>query len=185
MRQLDVINPRSGAVDYRIDAYSSDDVATLLVPVRESQTAWARAGVDHRCEVLGRWAEAIDARRAEIGEALATDTGRRSFAFFEVQKALDFIAHWCDRAPALMAEYGAGQSQQIPSVHFRHCPVPYPVVGIISPWNVPLVLALIDAIPALAAGCAVLLKPSEVTPRFAAPLAESIAFRSWRLFFVL
>jgi acyl-CoA reductase-like NAD-dependent aldehyde dehydrogenase len=48
-------------------------------------------------------------------------------------------------------------------------------VGVISPWNFPLTLSLIDAIPALLAGCAVLVKPSEVTPRFVVPLAGSIA----------
>lgn len=175
MKQLAVTNPRTGAVDYHIDAYAEQDIAAVVAPMRSAQIAWDSAGVDQRCAVLQRWSEALAARRAEIGEALATDTGRRSFAYFEVQKALDFIAHWCDRAPALLAEYTPGQSQQIPSVSYRHRAVPYPVVGIISPWNVPLVLALIDAIPALAAGCSVLLKPSEVTPRFAAPLAESIA----------
>ena len=41
---------------------------------------------------------------------------------------------------------------------------PYPVVGVISPWNFPLILSLGDAIPALIAGCAVVVKPSEITP---------------------
>ena len=45
-------------------------------------------------------------------------------------------------------------------VQFR----PYPVVGVISPWNFPLILSLGDAIPALQAGCAVVIKPSEITP---------------------
>jgi acyl-CoA reductase-like NAD-dependent aldehyde dehydrogenase len=53
--------------------------------------------------------------------------------------------------------------------------VPYPLVGCISPWNFPLTLALIDAVPALAAGCAVLVKPSEVTPRFIRPLLAATA----------
>jgi len=52
--------------------------------------------------------------------------------------------------------------------------VPYALVGAVSPWNFPLTLALIDAIPALLAGCAVLLKPSEVTPRFVEPLRDSL-----------
>jgi len=52
--------------------------------------------------------------------------------------------------------------------------VPYPLVGVISPWNFPLILALIDAIPALMAGCAVLVKPSEVTPRFIRPLMDAL-----------
>jgi acyl-CoA reductase-like NAD-dependent aldehyde dehydrogenase len=55
----------------------------------------------------------------------------------------------------------------------RH--VPYPLLGVIAPWNFPLLLALIDAIPALLAGCAVLIKPSEVTPRFIPELRKAIA----------
>jgi aldehyde dehydrogenase (NAD+) len=53
--------------------------------------------------------------------------------------------------------------------------VAYPLVGVISPWNFPLILSMIDSIPALTAGCAVLLKPSEVTPRFVEPLLRAIS----------
>ena len=53
--------------------------------------------------------------------------------------------------------------------------VPYPLLGVISPWNFPLMLSAIDAIPALIAGSAAIIKPSEVTPRFIEPLLESIA----------
>ena len=52
--------------------------------------------------------------------------------------------------------------------------VAYPLVGVISPWNAPLMLALLDAIPALFAGSAVLLKPSEVTPRVIETLFETV-----------
>jgi len=48
------------------------------------------------------------------------------------------------------------------------------VIGIISPWNLPLLLTLIDAIPALAAGCTILAKPSEITPRFVPLLREAL-----------
>lgn len=174
MNRLDVLNPRTGAVDYQIDNMGPAEVATLADQLRSAQPAWDQAGVSWRCQQLAHWGEAIAAQRAGIAEALSVDTGRRSFAALEVQKVLDLIAHWCQRAPQLMAEATAGTSAQIPSVHYRHRLVPYPLVGVISPWNVPLILGLIDALPALAAGCAVLLKPSEVTPRFAAPLAQSL-----------
>jgi len=61
-----------------------------------------------------------------------------------------------------------------PTVSIQQERVPYEVVGVISPWNFPLLLALIDTIPALLAGCTVLLKPSEVTPRFIDVLDKSI-----------
>jgi acyl-CoA reductase-like NAD-dependent aldehyde dehydrogenase len=68
-----------------------------------------------------------------------------------------------------------GVSVQVPSIRYRNQWVPYPLVGVISPWNFPMVLGFIDAIPALLAGCAVLVKPSDVTPRFAEPVRKAIA----------
>jgi succinate-semialdehyde dehydrogenase / glutarate-semialdehyde dehydrogenase len=62
-----------------------------------------------------------------------------------------------------------------PGVTISNRHVPYQLLGVIAPWNFPLLLALIDAIPALLAGCAALIKPSEVTPRFIPELRKSIA----------
>lgn len=52
--------------------------------------------------------------------------------------------------------------------------MPYPLVGVISPWNGPLMLSCLDPVPALFAGCAVIVKPSEVAPRFVEPLMDTI-----------
>jgi acyl-CoA reductase-like NAD-dependent aldehyde dehydrogenase len=86
------------------------------------------------------------------------------------------VARWSREAPGLI---DAIESQSMPtaiaSITAATRLHPYPLVGIISPWNFPLTLALIDAIPALAAGCAVIVKPSEITPRFIRPLMQAIA----------
>ena len=66
-------------------------------------------------------------------------------------------------------------SKLMPTLRIAQQLVPYPLVGVISPWNFPFALSFIDAVPALLAGCAVIVKPSEVTPRFAGPLREVIA----------
>jgi acyl-CoA reductase-like NAD-dependent aldehyde dehydrogenase len=66
-------------------------------------------------------------------------------------------------------------SRIVPSVRYQNQYVPYVLCGFISPWNFPVTLSLIDAAPALMAGSAVLIKPSEVTPRFAEPLIRAIA----------
>ena len=63
----------------------------------------------------------------------------------------------------------------IPFVRRQSQLIPYPLVGVISPWNFPLLLSNIDTIPALLAGCAVVIKPSEIAPRFIQPLVETIA----------
>ena len=62
----------------------------------------------------------------------------------------------------------------MPTVAIESQVVAYPLVGVISPWNAPLMLALLDAVPALFAGSAVLLKPSEVTPRVIETLFETV-----------
>ena len=80
---------------------------------------------------------------------------------------------WCRLAPELL-QPPASRRSEIPGIELGWTTSPYPVVAVISPWNFPLILTLIDAVPALAAGCAVLAKASKVTPRFVEPLAETI-----------
>lgn len=94
----------------------------------------------------------------------------------EVAGVQGLISRWVKDAPRLLAEH---QPADVPTVHptisYSTRLKPYALVGAISPWNFPLTLSLIDAVPALMAGSAVLIKPSEVTPRFAAPLMQTIA----------
>lgn len=169
-----VRNPWTGACDYSFTPDTAAAVATAADRLRAAQPAWAAAGVAGRAATLRQWRDALAARRSELYDALSEDTGRCLLAATEIDGVLAAIDRWCDAAPDLLAE-PEGQSARMPSVAFRWQYVPYPVVGVISPWNFPLTLSLIDAIPALIAGCTVLLKPSEVTPRFAEPLAASIA----------
>ena len=66
----------------------------------------------------------------------------------------------------------AARNSSIPTITARTQLVPFPLVGIISPWNFPFLLGMIDSIPALIAGSAILYKPSEITPRHADPVRE-------------
>ena len=83
------------------------------------------------------------------------------------------IRRWAEQGPTLVEE-GEFASKLLPTVTIRDQYVPYGLVACISPWNFPVTLSLIDAVPAAMAGCAVIVKPSEVTPRFAEPLRESL-----------
>lgn len=171
---LPVINPRTGQADYAIPVHDAAHVAATATKLRAAQAYWWGRGIEYRCDVMTRWADAIELHRKAIISALATDTGRHLMAVIETQGVIDRIRYWVKRAPSLLNSQQHGVSGIVPTVHFRYQLVPYPVVGVISPWNVPLTLALIDAVPALMAGSAVLLKPSEITPRFAAPLQASM-----------
>ena len=174
METLQVRNPRTGKFDYSIEPLEPEALAQRAAVLRAAQRDWAARPVAERVAVLQRWKAALLANRDAIVDALTTDTGRHLLAHAEFGGTVAAIDRWCAQAPRLVQEE-EGRSQAQPSITFRSQLVPYPLVGVISPWNFPLTLSLIDAIPALLAGCAVLVKPSEIAPRFATPLRRSLA----------
>jgi acyl-CoA reductase-like NAD-dependent aldehyde dehydrogenase len=171
---LQARDPRTGRVDYEFTPPSADALARIAAALRDAQAAWRDAGVEHRIGVMQRFKAALLARREEIVGALSVDTGRKLIAAGEIGSTLGAIDRWCREAPGLLVPPDPRTSVAVPSIRYRNQYVPYPVVGVISPWNFPLILSFIDAIPALLAGCAVLIKPSEVTPRFADPVRRAI-----------
>jgi acyl-CoA reductase-like NAD-dependent aldehyde dehydrogenase len=172
---LPVRNPRTGELDHEIPITSAEDIASISTALRAEQAQWVAMGASGRAACLNRFADAVMAEVGPLGQALSIDTGRSTFAQFEAIKSVELIRMWAERAgPILEALAGAGQSGQVPAVHYQHRLIPYQVVAVISPWNVPLLLAMIDSLAALSAGCSVLLKPSEVTPRFIEPLQRAL-----------
>ena len=172
-RAIPARNPRSGVVDYSFMAIPEDGVKRELAGMREHQPAWNALGIEGRSAILRRWAAAVEERSEALLRALATDTGRYAMSRGEVLGVGRRIESWCEQAPGLMA--AREQVSRVNSdVVFTNQYVPFGAVGVISPWNFPLTLSLIDALPALFAGCSVALKPSEVTPRFIEPLQDSL-----------
>lgn len=171
-----VRNPRTGECDYAIDPLDGASVSKLARSLREGQRAWSAASPEQRAKHLRRLADAVSAHREPLIVALTADTGRGALSIVEVDAVIQTLHRWVQAAPELIRQQQtAVNPTAIPTVTTATRLVPYELVGVISPWNFPLVLAMIDSIPALAAGCAVLIKPSEVTPRFIRPLMEVIA----------
>jgi len=172
---LPVRNPRTGEWDHEIPVTSPEDIASITTALRAAQAQWVAMGAAGRAACLNRFADAVMAEVGPLGQALSVDTGRSTFAQFEAIKSVELIRMWAERAGPIFDDLaGAGQSGQVPAVHYQHRLIPYQVVAVISPWNVPLLLAMIDSLAALSAGCSVLLKPSEVTPRFIEPLQRAL-----------
>ena len=172
---LEVRNPRTGEADHRIAVSSRAEVRERAARLRENQRGWEALGVAGRCGVMARWLGAVKARAAEIGEADAVDTGGCHTSYLQGFITCGNIAGWLEDAPkAFESLRWEGMSTSMPSVEIESQVVAYPIVGVISPWNAPLMLALLDAVPALFAGSAVLLKPSEVTPRVIEALFETV-----------
>lgn len=170
-----MLNPRTGHSDYAFEPISPSDLRALALSLRGNGAEWRRIGLSGRIRVMLDWAEAIASRAREIGDAETIDTGR-SRASHEIPHIVAAsIREWCARAPSIVA---AAERQGISSltsdVTFQTQLEPYEMLGVISPWNNPFILSTLDAIPALLAGCAVIIKPSEIAPRFIDPVAMSI-----------
>jgi succinate-semialdehyde dehydrogenase / glutarate-semialdehyde dehydrogenase len=173
---MKIRNPRTGDYDYEIAPLDHATLALRAADMRAAQIAWAAYSPSQRCKIMLKFADAIERHRVAIADALILDTGRAAISQIEIDGVIGMIKRSEGSAPFMIARASAKDRQtSIPSVSTSTQLVPYPLVGVISPWNFPLTLALIDAISALAAGCAVIVKPSEVTPRFIRPLMAAIA----------
>jgi acyl-CoA reductase-like NAD-dependent aldehyde dehydrogenase len=176
LRTLPVRNPRTGETDFALTVSPPEEVAAKAERLRANQAAWAAMTIQARVGVMRRWLGAVAQRANDIAEADAADTGGCHTSYLQGYITMGNIGGWIEDAEAVLARAGFhGPSQSMPEVEVRSQLVPYALVGVISPWNAPMMLALLDAIPALFAGSAVLLKPSEITPRFIKPLFETVA----------
>ncbi|MBN4000416.1 aldehyde dehydrogenase family protein [Nostoc sp. LPT] len=170
---IEVRNPRTGKFDYVVIPPPPRLLAQQCKRTRRAQVSWQQLGLEGRIEALQQWKQAILSGRDRLTEALVNDTGRLSTSVLEIDSFLSSIDRWCKLAPELLQD--SAKNTAIPFIALQQTSVPYPLVGVISPWNFPLLLSTIDTIPALLAGCAVIVKPSEIAPRFVAPLKTAIS----------
>ncbi len=166
-------NPRTGDFDYILQADDPGEIEKKTQTLRRNQPEWQSQGIEHRVQVLGQFAEGIQDNADAIVEALSIDTGRQAIAQGELQGLVGSIVRWIQVAPDLMRS-SERNSAVLPHIAIQQQLTPFPVLGAISPWNFPLLLSFIDVTPALLAGCASLIKPSEVTPRFADPVEKVV-----------
>jgi acyl-CoA reductase-like NAD-dependent aldehyde dehydrogenase len=171
--KISVRNPRTGKIDYSITPPTLEELTAKCANLREAQINCQKAGLEIRIATLQQWKQELISKKDQLTEALVNDTGRLSVTVLEIDSVISSIDRWCKIAPKLLLE--TEKTTVIPFIKLQSQLVPYTLVGIISPWNFPLLLSIIDTIPALLAGCAVIVKPSEIAPRFIQPLLETIA----------
>lgn len=171
-----ILNPATGAVAGEVRWTNPADVPQIAAGLREAQREWEARGAKGRAKVLARYAVWLGDNRDEIERLLIAETGKSATdAAQEVPLLIMILSYYIKTVEKAMAP----DSRPAPlpflsikkiAVHYR----PRAVVGIIAPWNYPVANAMMDAIGALAAGAAVLLKPSERTP-----LTAEVLLRGW------
>ncbi|WP_134671480.1 succinic semialdehyde dehydrogenase [Halorussus marinus] len=161
---IEVEAPYSGAPIGEIPACSRADVDAAVERARDAQPSWADRSAAERAEVVSRFHDLVLDRRDELLDVIQLESAKaRIDAFEEVADVASTARHYADRAPEYLASErrkGAFPLMTRTVEHRR----PVGVVGVVSPWNYPLTLAVSDAIPALLAGNAVVLKPASETP---------------------
>jgi aldehyde dehydrogenase (NAD+) len=165
---IPVINPATEEVIADVPAGTAADVGRAVTAARCAFESWSAIPLEGRVKYLTAIGDALAARSDELTELISAEMGmpRKHTAVFQVQGALAKVAAYTDEALRYdWEELGDGATV------VRQ---PVGVVAAITPWNAPLSIALDKVIPALLAGCTVVLKPSEVTPLNASVLAEAI-----------
>jgi acyl-CoA reductase-like NAD-dependent aldehyde dehydrogenase len=163
---IDVLNPTDGELVATIEVDSPDSIAEKAARVRANQAEWEALGNKGRHQWLGKLRDWMLDNQEQVMDTMQAETGKvRPEAAGEVPYLTDLINFYGDKADKFIGEETVRpHSPLLATRKLRVQYRPHPVVGIISPWNFPLVLALGDAIPALQAGAAVVVKPSEFTP---------------------
>ncbi|MFO1209342.1 MAG: aldehyde dehydrogenase family protein [Amaricoccus sp.] len=171
-RTIQIRNPRTGEHDYAITPLGRPALEARCRELRAAQPAWLALGLEGRKTAMLALCDAVDRHYQAILAALCADTGRYDWSVNEIEGLKGITQMRVATAAEALAEANGGSSD--PTLRFQQQHVPYELVGIISPWNYPLILCMIDAIAALLAGSAVAIKPSEVTPRFIQPFRAAI-----------
>lgn len=169
---LPVRNPATGEVFARISACDRARVARALADAHEAFASWRQVVGRARGDLLLRIAAEVERRRDEIARTITLENGKPlAQSLGEVAMAVDHLRWFAEEA-----RRGYGRTIPPQAEGKRHLVVKTPlgVVAAISPWNFPLVLAVRKAAPAMAAGCAVVLKPASATPLCAALFAECV-----------
>ncbi|HEY6534069.1 MAG TPA: aldehyde dehydrogenase family protein [Acidimicrobiales bacterium] len=166
---LGTLDPRTRRPGDEIAAGTADDVEAAVAAARAAQPAWSARPAAERSDVLHRVADAIEARADELIELERASTGKvAAQARSEVETSSAYFRYYA----GIVRAHGGRTVDQGSRAHTYTRFEPYGVVGIITPWNFPLNQACRGVAPALAAGNAVVLKPSELTSPSSVHLAR-------------
>ncbi len=164
-RRLPVGNPFRETLIAEVTAGDPTDVDAAVAAARRALPAWRRLSGTRRAAYLDGFADALTNRRDALIELSSTNNGKAmAEAAIDLDDAIACYRYYAGQARALDTRQGESVAVEIEGVIARCYHDPVGVVGLITPWNFPLVTSAWKLAPALAAGCTVVFKPSEMTP---------------------
>lgn len=157
-KSLDVINPSTEEVAGRISLGSEADVDKAVAAAKKAFQTWGRTSTDERVAVMERVIEEYQKRYDDLATAVSEEMGAPAFLAQKAQAAMG-LAH-LQTALGVLKNFAFEEDQGTT----RIVKEPIGVVSMITPWNWPLNQISCKVAPALATGCTMVLKPSEVAP---------------------
>ena len=161
------INPASGEIVGQVKQTTPQQLAEIVSSTRAAANIWGRMSLSKRADILRNVQQLLLDRQHEVARLITSEMGRPLVESLTVElpPSIDLIGYYARRANRLLAE------KKLPLHHpffkrreSRVICQPLGVLGIISPWNWPLLIPLGCIVPALMAGNGVIFKPSELTP---------------------
>jgi acyl-CoA reductase-like NAD-dependent aldehyde dehydrogenase len=166
-RTFAVENPANGETIAHLPDLDASQVKALVERARAAQPDWAAKSFEERAKYMFRMRKWLVDNRDRVARTVQDETGKtREDAFLaDVFTTADALGFWAKKAPEYLKDERIRSTNAFVIgkklvVRYR----PFGVAGVIGPWNYPIANCFGDAIPALMAGCTVVLKPSEVTP---------------------
>ena len=167
-----VINPATGEAFARMSLTTRARVAQSLADAHTAFVSWRQLTGKARGDWLQKIANEVERRRDDIARLITTENGKPfAQSTGEVGMSIDHLRWFAEEAKRA---YGRVVPNWAATKRNLVIKSPLGVVGAISPWNFPLVLAVRKVAPALAAGCTVVLKPAKQTPLCAVAFAECV-----------
>jgi acyl-CoA reductase-like NAD-dependent aldehyde dehydrogenase len=173
---LTVENPATGQRLAEVPSLGREETLDLVRRARAAQPEWDALGFRGRGDLLRDMRKWLVDNRNRAIRTLCDENGKTyEDAQLEVLYCADALGFWAKRAPKWLAdERERPHSPLLFGRKIINRYVPYGVVGVIGPWNYPLINNFGDAIPALMAGNAVVLKPASITPLSSMLMAEGM-----------
>lgn len=168
-KTLDVTNPANGNVIVTVPDMAAADVRAAIAAAEEAFETWRALSPLKRSDILRAWADGIRARLEDLALLMTMEQGKPLSESRGEIAGCAATLDWCaEEGRRLYGDFIDGHKPGTKIVISRH---PVGVVGAITPWNFPASMITRKVGPALAAGCTVVLKPSEATPLTALALA--------------
>ena len=169
------VNPATGQVLGELACADEADVHAAVARARAAQVPWAELGLRRRIAILREFQRKLHSRKPKIAAAITREAGKpvAEALVTEVLVVLDAARFLIDNAWSLLRDEAVPHGNLATKLkRGRLIREPHGVIGIISPWNYPFSIPATEALAALVAGNAVVLKPSELTPLIALELAS-------------